>query len=392
MNGRRILIGIVMLGVVHNALRVIASILGAQWGYFNYLNGPRNPVPLDFARGMEIFGVVAVVGLLILFMRALWRRAVGPSSAMWSSSIWALLAAIPLGLLAVMVSTSADKTYGWMLFVITPFLMGMVATLALANQRPITLGDALVVSLLSVLLLGGVLMALAVEGVICLGMAVPIALIPAIIGGAVGYAISGKKKNHGAVTALLIIGIAPFGGTIESALQPGAELFAVSTSIEIAAPPQRVWQTVLQPAKLAMPADLMFRAGVAYPLASHIEGAGPSATRYCDFSTGKLVEPVLLWNEPTQLRFTVASNPLPMQEWTPYARIHPPHLEGFLVSRQGEFKLEPLANGGTRLVATTWYQHHLWPSRYWQLWSDHIIHSVHRIVLQNVSDRALAYK
>ena len=74
-----------------------------------------------------------------------------------------------------------------------------------------------------------------------------------------------------------------------------------------------------------------------------------------------------------RLRFSVVSNPLPLEEWTPYAQIHPPHLDGFLVSRQGEFRLQPLPNGGTRLLATTWYQHHLAPSRYWLLWSDRIL-------------------
>ena len=73
-----------------------------------------------------------------------------------------------------------------------------------------------------------------------------------------------------------------------------------------------------------------------------------------------------------------------MQEWTPYREIHPPHLKGFLVSRQGQFLLTPLPNGGTRLEGTTWYYHNLWPAGYWQLWSDHIIHTIHRRVLDHV--------
>jgi hypothetical protein len=163
----------------------------------------------------------------------------------------------------------------------------------------------------------------------------------------------------------------------------------VATSIDIPAPPQQVWQTVLQPTRLTAPSQLLFRAGVAYPLASRIEGAGPSAIRYCDFSTGKLVEPVLIWDEGRRLRFTVRSNPLPMQEWTPYARLHPPHMDGFLVSRQGEFRLEALPDGRTRLIATTWYQDHLYPASYWRLWSDYIIHQVHKMVLENVRERAI---
>lgn len=236
-------------------------------------------------------------------------------------------------------------------------------------------------------LLGAALIGVAVEGVVCLIMAVPLAVPLAMLGGAIGCALQRKPAARHPVTFLLIAGLMPFGATVEHALLPPAELFVVSTSIDLAASPERVWQTVLDPAKLDKPSQLLFRAGVAYPLASHIEGAGPSATRYCDFSTGKLVEPVLIWDNLRQLRFTVVSNPLPMQEWTPYAKIHPPHLDGFLVSRQGEFRLTPFP-GGTRLEATTWYRHHLWPGRYWRWWSDYIIHQVHGMVLENIRQRS----
>jgi hypothetical protein len=83
-----------------------------------------------------------------------------------------------------------------------------------------------------------------------------------------------------------------------------------------------------------------------------------------------------------------------MQEWTVYSEIHPRHLNGFLISRQGQFLLTPLPGGRTRLEGTTWYQHHLWPAAYWQLWSDEIIHRIHRRVLNHIKrlseDRAPA--
>jgi hypothetical protein len=36
------------------------------------------------------------------------------------------------------------------------------------------------------------------------------------------------------------------------------------------------------------------------------------------------------------------------------------------------------------LEGTNWYHHHLWPADYWQLWSDHIIHTIHLRVLNHV--------
>ena len=91
-------------------------------------------------------------------------------------------------------------------------------------------------------------------------------------------------------------------------------------------------------------------------------------------------------NEPRLLRFGVTSNPPPMRELSPYGDIDAPHLHGFLVSQRGQFALESLPGGRTRLVGSTWYQHHLWPEAYWRMWSDHIIHTIHLRVLNHVKE------
>jgi hypothetical protein len=390
MNSRRWLIVVALVGVLHNVLRAAASILGSPWGLFGYLR-PFHMTALTGEIIAQLVGLTAVLIFAAVFARFVWRKAVRPS-AIWSSSLWAAASGAALGLLATYVSASVDKSYGIALFIAVPFLVGLVAVLAMSVKEPVTAHQAFGVSTLAVVVLGCLLMTFAIEGAVCLIMALPIAVPLSICGGIAAYLVQRTPAAHHPATLLLLVGLTPFGATLERSFPLAADLFTVTTSIDIPASPERVWQTVLQPAKLAAPSHPLFRAGIAYPLASHIEGAGLTATRYCDFSTGKLVEPVLIWKEGRQLRFTVASNPLPMQEWTPYAQIHPPHLEGFLASRQGEFRLEPLPNGGTRLFATTWYQHHMWPATYWRAWSDYIIHRVHDMVLENIRERAAAYK
>jgi hypothetical protein len=150
------------------------------------------------------------------------------------------------------------------------------------------------------------------------------------------------------------------------------------------APPERVWKHVVSFAELPPPEEAIFRAGVAYPIRAHIEGSGPGAIRYCEFSTGPFVEPIKIWDEPRLLQFSVTANPRPMQEWSPYPNVEPRHLDGYLVSRQGQFRLVALPGGRTLLEGTTWYQHHLWPAGYWQVWSDAIIHRIHLRVLRHV--------
>jgi hypothetical protein len=387
MNARRLVILAAVLAVLHNALRLIA-VLAGSWGIFNYLH--RFPHKVNGSAAVEIGTVALVASIVLIVAGKAWNHA-GDSepSPMLTSVFWTVPTAVLASLFAVMVSASADRSYGWVMFVLVPFFTGFHATLALSRKKRINGWDAASVACLSVVLLGGLLIATAVEGLICIVMAAPLAMILAILGGFLGLLASRFDRAKSPVTFLLLAGITPFGATVERALQPSASVFQVTTAIDLPAPPERVWQTVLQPATLAPPTQPLLRAGVGYPQASHIEGAGDSAVRYCDFSTGKLVEPVLVWDEPRELRFTVAASPIPMQEWTPYAHLHPPHLDGFLVTRQGEFRLTALPGGGTRLVATTWYQHHLWPERYWRWWSDYIIHGIHKMVLDDIRERAL---
>jgi hypothetical protein len=390
MTARRCLILVATVGAAHNLLRLLAGLLGAKWGFFNYLQ----PFQPNFGKLDSSAITACVLGILALLLwsaRRGWRAPEEVSSgSMLGSALWSAIATVPLGVFAVAASTLMERTYGWTLFLLVPLFAGFMATLLLGQRRKISMGDAALVSIAAVLLLGGALIALAIEGVICLLMALPLALPLAMVGGLLGYWALHLQAARNPAMFLLIAGITPFSASLEHAFLPADNWFQVTTVIELRASPTLVWQTILEPAKLAPPSHPLFRAGVAYPLASHIEGLGPAATRYCDFSTGKLVEPVLIWADRRQLRFTVASNPLPMQEWTPYAQIHPPHLDGFLISKQGEFRLTELADGGTRLEATTWYQHHLAPAHYWRWWSDYIIHRVHEMVLGNIRERVLA--
>ena len=140
--------------------------------------------------------------------------------------------------------------------------------------------------------------------------------------------------------------------------------------------------------ELPPPTEAIFRLGIAYPVRAEIQGRGVGAVRHCVFSTGLFVEPIEVWDEPRLLRFSVTRNPEPMREWTPYREVHPPHLNGFLVSRRGQFLLTPLPGGRTRLEGTTWYHHSMWPAPYWQVWSDAIIHTIHRRVLVHVKQLA----
>jgi hypothetical protein len=171
---------------------------------------------------------------------------------------------------------------------------------------------------------------------------------------------------------------------IEHAIPPTLPLLEVKSSVIVNATLEKVWRNVVSFSDLPPPDEMIFKLGVAYPLRAEISGSGVGAVRHCNFSTGPFVEPIEVWDEPRLLKFSVTKNPEPMQEWTPYRNVHPAHLDGYLESRAGQFRLVSLGGGRTLLEGTTWYHHHLWPADYWQVWSHYIIHTIHLRVLNHV--------
>ncbi len=318
-----------------------------------------------------------------------WLDNIMPDSAL-ASAVAAVVLTVLAGAAIAVFATVLLRTYGWGLFVALPFCLGLTSVLLYGYRRPRKYSECVWVSSMSVLLLGGALLAISLEGLICLAMALPIALPLAILGGTVGYGLQHRPSTQAPATAsaLIVILLAPTLAAIERIIKPPSPVLAVRTSVEIDAPPGIVWHHVVSFAQLPEPREWLFRSGIAYPIRAEIEGRGVGAVRHCVFSTGAFEEPIQIWNEPHLLKFAVTANPPPMQEWTPYRAAQPPHLHGFLVSQAGQFLLEPLAGGRTRLEGTTWYQHHLWPASYWSQWSDYIIHRIHLRVLEHVKQLA----
>jgi uncharacterized membrane protein YhaH (DUF805 family) len=303
----------------------------------------------------------------------------------------AILLTIPITLVLGILSVGVFSNYGWGLFVGIPFVMPMLAVMTYGQRKPRSVGACLSLGLSWLMTAFLALVIFAFEGVVCLVLLMPLA-IPIVLAGALtGYLaqlVPWTLRSPGAF--LLLLASLPTMIGAEGLAQRTPPLFPVTTSVEVDAPPAVVWEHVVTFSELPPPDDWLFRTGVAYPVRATIEGRGPGAVRRCEFSTGAFVEPIEVWDEPRLLSFSVTSSPPPMKEWSPFADIHPPHLENYLVSRQGEFRLTPLPGGRTRLEGTTWYRHTMWPAAYWKIWSDGIIRRIHLQVLRHVKRLAEA--
>jgi hypothetical protein len=300
-------------------------------------------------------------------------------------AIVSILLSLPIGLGLGTLSVRVFENYGWGIFVGMPFGLPMLSVILYGLPKRRRIGECLLVGLGWFALMFASLVAFAFEGIVCLILLAPLALPLVMLGSIAGYFVQMlPRQTH--VQRLMLLLIAALPAMIGAeALVPGEPpLFPVTTTIDVDAPPERVWRHVVSFSELPPPDDWIFRTGIAYPMRADIDGAGPGAVRYCVFSTGPFVEPIEVWDEPRLLRFSVAESPPPMKEWSPVMDIHPPHLNNYLVSRRGEFRLTPLPGGRTRLEGTTWYRHTMWPADYWKVWSEQIIRRIHLQVLQHV--------
>ena len=319
-----------------------------------------------------------------------WSGILKADSALGAAAISIVTSAL-LGFGLTLFSTEYLKAYGWGLFVGTPFMMGFFSALIYGLPKKRSYPECALAALLSVALVAAAMLALAFEGLFCLLMAAPIALILALVGAFFGWLVQKDRwlnqRNQGRlyVCAWVVMPVLLQQNIGQPKLSP---LIPATSTCQISAPVETVWRHVLGFGDLPPPKEKIFQLGIAYPQRARLVGHGVGAVRYCEFSTGAFVEPITAWEENQRLAFAVIQQPHPMREWSPYANVHPAHLEGFFRSRRGEFRLTALPDGKTLLEGTTWYEQDIWPQAYWRPWSDYLIHQIHGRVLEHIKHEA----
>ena len=307
-----------------------------------------------------------------------------------SSGLLSIAQGLAVGLVGVLGLVFGLDRYGASLFLGLPVTVGAVTAFSYARHTGGSLRETLEVVTFALLALAGSYVAFAIEGLVCLLLAMPMALPLAYLGATLGRRLADTRAAAPVRSALLLV---PVWAVVESSAPTTTPLREVRSVVHIDAPPAVVWEHVVAFPPLPPPTDLASRLGIAAPLRARIVGAGGGAVRYCEFPTGPFIEPITAWEPARRLAFDVVAQPKALRELSPYAAVHPPHVDGWITSERGEFRLVPLPHGGTRLEGRTWYRMGLAPSWYWGAVGDWFIHRVHLRVLvhvRRVSEGALA--
>jgi hypothetical protein len=234
--------------------------------------------------------------------------------------------------------------------------------------------------------LAGTLIAL-LEGWVCAVMFLPIALVLATIGGIAG-GLAGRvirSRRIRAATMACVMVVPFFTASWEKPVFYQLESRQVEHVIDIQAPPDVVWRNVERVPtirKNELPKTWAGRIGFPDPIEATLSHEGVGGVRNASFERGlAFIETVDVWEPERRLAFTIAaSKTTPLDE---HVRVGGQYFDVL----RGEYRLEPLGNGVTRLHLSS--QHRLSTDFNWyaRLWTDAVMSDLQWRILQVIKLR-----
>jgi hypothetical protein len=295
-----------------------------------------------------------------------------------------------LSTLAVSYAVESIRHYGYALFLGVPVISGLLTALLYHHGRRWSWPRLLGLTAGNLVLSAVLVMLCRIEGFVCILMAAYLVAGMTLVGILIAWGIQALTRRSGRKTHLHCLAVLclPLAMNWEASHRREPPILEQTTSMEVDASPDAVWKFVPSFPAIPEPPAGWLASGVAYPIASEIDGIGIGATRRCLLSTGAMPEVVTVWEPGRRLEFEVQKTPPVMVETNPFGAVHAPHLEGYFQARYGRFVLVPLPDGRTRIEGTSWFVHDLWPQWYWEPVTRHTVTQIHRRVLTHIKSLA----
>src|SRR5215472_1223909 len=294
-----------------------------------------------------------------------------------------LLAAFRWEILQVM-------SVGFLFFM--PFALGCIAVYIVEIKQPQKTITWIWLPLLPMLAaLGGTVLTL-LEGWICVVMFLPIAIPLATVGGTIGGIAARYVRSRRAQSLVMVcIVMLPFpAGPLEKHAFYEWETRQVENIVDIQAPPELVWRNIERVPAIRteeLPRSWAHSIGFPDPIEATLSHEGVGGVRNATFAKDlSFLETVDVWESDHRLGFTIAANNVPPTTLDEHVKIGGQYFDVL----RGEYRLEPLPNGATRLHLSS--RHRLSTDFNWyaHLWTDAVMSDLQKRILYVIQQRCQA--
>ena len=272
---------------------------------------------------------------------------------------------------------------GFMFF--GPLGMGWL-TIRSLNEPQITRTRAFFLPFIPVILGCVVISLLKIEGMICVVMYLPLAVLLAGVGGLVARAVVVKNKN--AILAILLL---PFASHwTESHVTFPSQTHFVKNSIEIKGSSLRTWNEIKSVRTITtneLPDSWVHRIGFPRPLDAKISFEGQGGVRLARFERGLVFkETVDEWKPEQLLSFRIYVDPkdIPPEALDEHVTIGGP----FFDVLRGTYQIEEHSDGTVTLNLESQFRLSTHFNFYAGIWTDLVMHQIQSDILKVIKLRA----
>jgi hypothetical protein len=224
------------------------------------------------------------------------------------------------------------------------------------------------------------------EGIICLTLLSPAAIVAALIGAGIGTFCARRFGNAPLVcVAMLPFLIAP----LERWIGPSFEIREVPTSIVIQAPPSVVWKHIERVAPI-QPKEQRFswtqKIGFPRPVEATLSSEGIGGIRHATFAGGVLfIETVTAWEPQRLLSFDIRADTvnIPPHTLDEHVTIGGEYFD----TLHGEYRIEPRPDGSTLLHLSSRHRVSTTFNFYAGFWTDAVMRDIQNNILFVIRNR-----
>jgi hypothetical protein len=285
-------------------------------------------------------------------------------------------------------STFGVMTVGFIFFL--PLAIGFTSVYITERREPQSIGVWLLTSCAAVLLAILGTMLVVWEGLICALMFAPIGLVAGMIGGLIAGFFLRSRQRNASYTPLACVMILPLLITpFEERVLARREVRAVENVVEIQAPAAVVWENIERvPAIRAqeLQPSWSHRIGFPNPVEATLSRKGVGGVRHATFEGGVLfIETIDEWEEDRRLGFSIraATEQIPSTTLDEHVTVG----GKFFDVLYGEYALESLTNGATRLHLLSRHRVSTDFNWYARLWTDAVMSDLQKRILFVVKNR-----